>query len=288
MQINGLKLVTSKSTQGQREPDARVRARQEHRRGRDRRPDRDLAGDGQPPGRPAVAADVLQDQSERPADHVHRADERLGDAGRSSTTTRAPRSGSASASCPASAASTCSATKSAIRIKADLSALWARGHLDRRPRRGDPRGHELRSAPGSSTGRRARSSLRPQRPARDAPTQYAELDRRDRTNGTPRPPARRRRGDRLRRRTSASTCASGSAATRRPRPPSSSRSTARRARTPSRSRRSVRDLLPRHQRRAARLDPRSRRSTTARRRSSTRSSDVQMTLLHRVRPRRAA
>ena len=82
MQITGLELVTSQEHPGAREPDAAVRPGQEHRRRGDRRADRDHA---RPPGSLPVdlpvAADVLQDESERPADHVRRADERLDHSG---------------------------------------------------------------------------------------------------------------------------------------------------------------------------------------------------------------
>ena len=80
MQINGLELVTSKSTQGPHQPHAPVRSEQKHRRRGHRRADRDLAGHRQPAGGFAVAADVFQDQSQRSADHVYRADQRFGDA----------------------------------------------------------------------------------------------------------------------------------------------------------------------------------------------------------------
>ena len=65
---------------GPRELHAAVRAGQEHRRGRDGRADRHFAGHRQPAHRSAVAADLLENQSERPADSVHRSDQRLGHA----------------------------------------------------------------------------------------------------------------------------------------------------------------------------------------------------------------
>jgi HAE1 family hydrophobic/amphiphilic exporter-1 len=81
MQINGLEVVTSQEHAGRCQLHAPVRARQEHRRRGDRRADRDLAGHRQSAGRSAFAADLFQDQSQRSADHVHRADQRFGHAG---------------------------------------------------------------------------------------------------------------------------------------------------------------------------------------------------------------
>ena len=52
---------------------AAVRSVQEPRRGGDRRADGHHPGDGQVAGRPAEPADVHQNESERSADHVHRA-----------------------------------------------------------------------------------------------------------------------------------------------------------------------------------------------------------------------
>ena len=101
MQINGLELVTSQSTQGhvsftlqfalEKSIDAAATDVQ--------------TAISQATGKPAhgfaVAADLLENQSERPADSVHRVDERLGDGRTSSTTTGARRSASGSAFCPA-------------------------------------------------------------------------------------------------------------------------------------------------------------------------------------------
>ena len=77
MQIPGLELVTSTSTQGFTQVHAAVRPGEEHRRRRHRRADGHHPGDGELAGRPALAADVHEDQSQRPADHVHRADQQL-------------------------------------------------------------------------------------------------------------------------------------------------------------------------------------------------------------------
>ena len=81
MQINGLELVTSKSTQGVRKLHAAVALDKEYRRRGHRCADGDLAGDRQPAGRSAFAADLFENQSQRSADHVHRADQRFGHAG---------------------------------------------------------------------------------------------------------------------------------------------------------------------------------------------------------------
>ena len=102
MQINGLEVVTSKSTQGvatftlQFALDKNIDAA-----ATDVQTAISQATGSLPVGS-AVAADLFEDQSQRPADHVHRADQRFGDARASSTTTPARRWASASASCRAS------------------------------------------------------------------------------------------------------------------------------------------------------------------------------------------
>ena len=81
MQINGLEVVTSNSTQGNTTLTLQFALDKIDRRRRHRRADGHLPGDREPARGPALAADVLQDEPERSADHVHRADERLGHAG---------------------------------------------------------------------------------------------------------------------------------------------------------------------------------------------------------------
>ena len=67
---------------------AAVRPRQKRRRRRDRRAGGDQPRGRQPAGRSSLAADFHEVQSERSADHVHHADERLAARRASSTTTR--------------------------------------------------------------------------------------------------------------------------------------------------------------------------------------------------------
>ena len=79
MQINGLELVTSKSTQGHTSLTLQfVLSKSIDAAATDvqtaiSQASRQLAGGS------AIAADVFQNQPQRPADHVHRADQRLGD-----------------------------------------------------------------------------------------------------------------------------------------------------------------------------------------------------------------
>ena len=101
MQINGLEVVTSKSTQGFATFTLQFALEQKHRCRGDGRADRDLAGDRQPAGGSAVAADLFENQSQRSADHVHRADQRFGDARPALRLRAARRSASASAFCRA-------------------------------------------------------------------------------------------------------------------------------------------------------------------------------------------
>ncbi len=64
MQINGLELVTSKSTQGHTSLTLQFCSQQKHRCRRHRCADRDLTGDRQPAGRFAFTADFFQNQSQ--------------------------------------------------------------------------------------------------------------------------------------------------------------------------------------------------------------------------------
>jgi HAE1 family hydrophobic/amphiphilic exporter-1 len=78
MQINGLEVVTSQSTQGvatltlqfalEKNIDAAATDVQTG----------DLASARQSPGGPSIASDLFQEQSERSVNHVYRVDERLG------------------------------------------------------------------------------------------------------------------------------------------------------------------------------------------------------------------
>ena len=132
-------------------------------------------------------------------------------------------------------------TKSAIRIKADPSAMWARG-ISIDDLSAAIRGGTSYTGAGQLDRRAGTALLRPhgQLDSADAYSNLiVELERR--RAGVP---ARRRRRRGTPSRTSASPCGSGPAATRFPRPRSSSPSTARPAPTRSKVAQSIRDLLP--------------------------------------------
>ena len=183
MQITGLELVTSQEHPGAREPHAPVRPGQEHRRRRDRRADRDLAGDRQPADRPAVAADVLQDQSERPADHVHRADQRLGHAGPALRLRE-------HAGRPAHQHPAGREPRGRLRHQVGDPHQGGPGgdvgarHLDRRPRRRRSAAAPATPAPASSTRPSGTALLRPQGQLESAEA-YNEPDRRRSSDGAP-------------------------------------------------------------------------------------------------------
>ena len=252
---------------GAHEPDAPVRARQEHRRRRHRRPDGDLPGHRQPAGRPAVAADLLQDEPERSADHVHRADERL-DHRRPALRLR-EHPGRPAHQHPARRE-----PRGRVRHQVGHSHQGGSGgdvgarHLDRRPVGGHPRRHQLhRRRPARlGDGHGAAPAPRPARQRRRLPEPHRQLERR--RAGLP---ARHRGRPGIRPGRAHHHAVLGAGLLGPLRHGRRSPSTGRPAPTPSRWPRAsatwCRSSPPSSRARCA-----SRRSTTARRRSSTRST----------------
>ena len=157
MQIPGLELVTSQQRAGPHQLRAAIRAVQEHRRGRDRRAGGDHAGARPAARRPAQPADVHQDQSERSADHVHRADQRQVTAGQLYDYANT-QVGERISILPGVSQVQVYGTQSAVRIKADPSAMAVRG-IDHR------RSGRRHQATAPATPARASSTARTDLPA---------------------------------------------------------------------------------------------------------------------------
>ena len=173
MQINGLELVTSKSTQGfatltlQFALDKSIDAAAT---------DVQTAisqATGSLPGRPAVAADLLEDQSQRSADHVHRADQRFGHA-RPALRLR-EHAGRPAHLHPAG-------RLAGERLRHEVARSASRPtprdvgarDLDRRSRGGDQDAARATPARASSTARRGTALLRPQGQL-ETPEEYSNL-----------------------------------------------------------------------------------------------------------------
>jgi hydrophobic/amphiphilic exporter-1 (mainly G- bacteria), HAE1 family len=123
---SGLQLVTSSSGRAH-QFHAAIRSEQKHRRRRHRRSGGHHARTGSLPVDLPSPPTFHQDQSQRSADHVHRADSDSVTPAASCTITPAPKSPSASAFLPGVSRVDVYGTKSAVRIKANPSALAIRG-----------------------------------------------------------------------------------------------------------------------------------------------------------------